>query len=155
MTILECWEGMQINSSVDEVFQNQEQNRIQLGYNFMSSDKSFFPIKSSTHLFHNLVEEKSSDEQETENPPVGVCMGIERQQVVIVRNTAHTSHSPHQTRGTHTLTTQNHESNKPCCGVSSSRVTDRGDPRAAWEAVQVILVPGGRLGGTVRWDDTE
>lgn len=126
----------------------------------MPSNEIFFSSKSSTHLFHNLVEEKCSDEQEAENPPVGVCVGRERQQsrfscIVVVRDAAHI-HYTLNSGNSHTLTTPNYnEYNKPCRGVSSSRLTDIGDSRAGWDAVQVILVPGGKLGGTVRWDDTE
>lgn len=54
-----------------------------------------FERKSSTHLFHNLVEEKYSDEQETKHPPVAVCGGRDGQELrssyIVVRDTGHRS----------------------------------------------------------------
>lgn len=69
----------------------------------MPSNEIFFSSNSWTHLFHNLVEEKCSDDQETENPPVGVCVGRERQQsvVLLLSMTEHT-YITHQTQETHT-----------------------------------------------------
>lgn len=38
----------------------------------------------------------------------------------------------------------------PGCGVSTTRLTERGALMAGWDTLQVIVVPGEMLEGTVR-----
>lgn len=53
------------------------------------------------------------------------------------------------------IKTTNKRLTLPGCGLSTSRLTERGVSRARWDTLQMILVPGTILEGTVRWDDRE